>query len=323
MSDDHSHHHGHSHEGHSHHAHSHGHHHSFDLSADGGRLSKVFYWAIGLNLAYVALEAFFGFMTDSMGLLSDAGHNLSDVASLFIALIAFKASQKPPTPGYSYGYGRATVEASLANAVILYIAVFFIAFESVNRLFHPTHVDGIDIAWVAAAGVAVNGITAWLLMRSAHSDLNVKGAFMHMLADTLVSVGVVASGVVIHFTGWEWVDPIVGIGIAVIIAVSSWSMLRESLCLALDGVPKNVNLKEVKETIANVKDVRSFHHLHVWAMSTTENALTVHVLVDRPDQIDSVIENVRKALAEIGIGHSTIEAETSKHDCGYSGIDQE
>ncbi len=267
------------------------------------------------------LEAIFGFANGSMGLLSDAGHNLSDVASLLISLLAFKASKRPANPQYTYGFGKATIGASLLNAVILYVAVIFIIIESVGRLLHPAPVNGIEIAWVAGAGVIVNGVTAWMLMRHSHKDLNVKGAFMHMLADTLVSVGVVISGIVISFTGITWIDPVVGILIAVIIAIGSWSLLRQSLRLVLDGVPEDVDINNIEDAIMSVPEVKSFHHLHVWALSTTGNALTVHVLVETPDHIDAAIEGVRKALTDAGISHATIEAETTEHACGHSGLD--
>lgn len=307
-------------EHHRHHHHHHHHHHSFSGSSDS--LKAIFYWAIGLNMAYVVIEAIFGFINGSMGLLSDAGHNLSDVASLLIALIAFKASRRPATPNFSYGFGKATVEASLVNAVILYVAVIFILIESIDRLIHPASVDGFEIAWVAGAGVIVNGITAWMLMRHSRNDINVKGAFLHMLSDTLVSVGVVASGIIIHFTAWSWLDPIVGILIALMIAFGSWSLLKEALSLALDGVPGSVNIQKVKSAISSVPEVESFHHLHIWAMSTTNNALTVHVIVASPEKIDPAIAGVRKALEKVGINHSTIEAETKEHDCGHSGLDK-
>lgn len=299
---------------------SHIHHHDLHAGADG-RLASTFYWAIGLNAAYVVLEAIFGFRTGSMGLLGDAGHNLGDVASLLISLIAFKASQRPATRSFSYGYGRATVEASLVNAVILYVAVVLIAIESIDRLVHGASVDGTDVAWVAGAGVIVNGVTAWLLMGHSRHDLNVRGAFLHMAADTLVSVGVVVSGIVISLTGWEWIDPLVGLGIAAMIAVGSWSLLRESLRLALDAVPSGVDMERVTTAIMSVDGVKSMHHLHVRALSTTRNALTVHVIVDSEAEVDAVIAGVREALKREGIDHSTIEAETGLHDCGHSGLD--
>lgn len=309
--------------GHDHGNEGHPHHHHHHLPMAGGALSKVFYWAIGLNLGYVVLEALFGFWSGSMGLLSDAGHNLSDVTSLLVALIAFKASQKVPSARFSYGYGKATIEASLFNAVILYVAVIFIAVEAVGRLIHPEPIEGGLIAWVAGAGVIVNGVTAWMLMIHSKGDLNVRGAFLHMVADTAVSVGVVISGVVIRFTDWYWLDPVVGLLIAVMIAVGSWSLLRGSLRLALDGVPEGMDIDKIGHAILEVPEVLSFHHLHVWPISTTRTALTVHVVVARPDDIDLTISKVREALCKNGISHSTIEAETSgahceECDCGHA-----
>lgn len=303
------------------HAHTHAHAHAHILPTQGGSLGAVLYWAIGLNLAYVGLEAAFGFISGSMGLLSDAGHNLSDVASLLLALLAYKAAQRKPTPRFSYGLGKATIEASLVNAVILYVAVIFIAWESAERLLHPEPVDGAEIAWVAGVGVIINGLTAWMLLSRSRGDLNVKGAFLHMAADTLVSVGVVASGIVIRFTGWSWLDPAVGILIAAMIAVGSWSLLRDSLRLALDGVPASADIDAIGRAIMSVPQVQSYHHLHVWALSTTANALTVHVIVADPVEIDAAISGVRGALGAMGISHSTIEAETSMHTCGASGLD--
>lgn len=301
------------------HGHSHGNHHVYTIPTGGGSLSRVFYWAIGLNLGYVLLEAGFGLFSGSMGLLSDAGHNLSDVASLLIALIAFKAAQKPPTPRYSYGYGKATIEASLFNAVILYVAVILIAIEAVERLVNPRPVEGGLIAWVAGAGVIINALTAWMLMRHSKGDLNVRGAFMHMVADTAVSVGVVISGIVISFTDWYWLDPVLGLIIAAMIAIGSWSLLRDSMRMALDAVPDTVDLERIGSLIKSVPEVDSYHHLHVWPISTTRNALTVHVVVRNPEDIDKAISAVRSALATANITHSTIEAETTV--CPEKGCD--
>lgn len=285
------------------------------MTADG-RLSTVFYWAIALNLIYVVIEASAGWVKGSMGLLSDAGHNLGDVASLLISLVAYKAARRAANDRYTFGYGRATVEASLANAVILYVAVVLIAVESIDRLLHPSAVDGDTVAWVAAAGVVVNGVTAWMLLGHSRNDLNVRGAFMHMAADTLVSVGVVVSGIIIAFTGWYVIDPIIGLCIAVMIAAGSYSLLRESLRMALDGVPDNIDVDKVRAAILAVPEVSSMHHLHIWSMSTTSTALTVHVVVSDPSQIDRAIAGVREAACGCGISHSTIEAETASNECG-------
>lgn len=293
--------------------HSHTHHEV--LPGNAGHLSRIFLWGIGLNLVYVLVEGVAGFITSSMGLLSDAGHNLSDVASLVISLLAVKAAEKKPTANFTYGFKKATIAASVANAVILYAAVAFILVESISKLASPHEVDGAVVAWVAAVGVVINGITAWILMKDSRHDLNVKGSFLHMLSDTAVSVGVVISGIVIACTGWTVIDPIIGIIIALIIAVGSYSMLRDSVRLMFDGVPREVSVKAVREAIAATPGVRSFHHLHIWALSTTEAAMTVHVVVASPEMVDEVIHGVKEAVAPLGVAHSTIEAELNPDDC--------
>lgn len=291
--------------------HNHAHNHAHIAAHANGKLNRAFKLGIWLNVIYVAVEGIFGILTDSMGLLSDAGHNLSDVASLIIALIAFKAAQHKPNDNYTYGYRRATVNASVLNAIILYIAVALILYESIEKLIRPTEVNGTTVAWVAGLGVIVNGLTAWLFMKDSKRDLNVKGAYLHMAADTLVSIGVVVSGIIISFTGWNIIDPVIGIIIAIMIAVSSYSMLRESLRLAMDGVPSGIDIDKIKKAIAEVAGVKSFHHLHLWALSTTQVAMTIHVVVAKPDEIDGVIYAVRHAVEPLGISHSTIEAETT------------
>ena len=298
--------------GHSHHHHEH----SYSLNIDSdGRLNRAFKLGIWLNAIYVVVEAVFGFFSDSMGLLSDAGHNLSDILSLVIALIAFRVSHNKPTARFTYGFKRATVNASVVNAIILYVAVALILVESIDKLIHPVEVDGGTVAWVAGVGVIVNGLTAWLFMKDRHKDLNVRGAFLHMAADALVSVGVVISGIVIACTGWEVIDPIVGIVIALLIAVGSYKMLRESLCLAFDGVPHGIEPDKIIAAISSVQGVRRVHHLHIWALSTTEVAMTVHVVVETNSEIDGVIHDVRHLVAGMGIAHSTIEAETAALRC--------
>ena len=270
---------------HAHHAH-HGHAHNISTDSDG-RLKRAFKIGIWLNAGYVVLEALLGFMSDSMGLLSDAGHNLSDIFSLLVALVAFKVSKNKPTERFTYGFRRATVNASVVNAIILYVAVIFILVESVRKLFHPSDVEGDLVAWVAAAGVLINGITAWLFMKDSHGDLNVRGAFLHMAADALVSVGVVISGIVIMCTGY--------------------GMLRESICLAFDGVPQGVDPIKVMSAISGIDGVVDVHHLHIWGISTTEVAMTVHVIVKDGASVDRVICDVRHLASGMGISHSTIE----------------
>ena len=295
--------------GHNHHDH---HHHHEPVVTN---LNKAFLAGIALNMFYVAAEAFFGFYYNSMGLLSDAGHNLSDVAALVIAMIAYRLAQRSPNERYTYGYRKITIQASLVNAVLLCIAVGAILVESISKLAHPEAVDGDAVAWVAGAGVIVNGITAWLFMKDKEHDLNVKGAFVHMAADALVSVGVVVSGVIIHLTGWYLIDPVIGILIAIVIGWSTKDLLQKSMRMSLDGVPDNFDCHKVEKEIASVPGVKNVHHLHIWALSTTATAMTAHVQIDNPADIDKITCAVRKRMHEMGLCHCTIEVETSASVC--------
>lgn len=289
-----------------HHHHGHEHHHDIDVS----NLNSAFILGIVLNTAYVVVEAVYGLIYNSMGLLSDVGHNLSDVATLIIAMVAFKMSQRKPTERYTYGYRKMTVQASLINALLLCVAVGAILVESISKLIHPEAVDGDAVAWVAGVGVVVNGITAWLFMRDKNRDLNAKGAFLHMAADALVSVGVVVSGIIIHFTGLYVIDPIIGIVIAIIVGWSTKDLLQKSMRMSLDAVPDGIDYEKVRQAISDVPGVKSVHHLHIWPLSTTVTAMTTHVIISDPLEMDNVINDIRKKMQSMGIKHSTIETET-------------
>lgn len=278
-------------------------------------LNKAFIIGITLNIIFVAAEFLAGFWFNSLGLLSDAGHNLGDVASLVLAMLAFRLAKVHPTSRYTYGYKKSTVLVSLLNAVILLVAVGVIIAESVGKLFHPRPVEGEAIAWVAGIGVVINAVTAWLFMKDKDKDLNVKGAYLHMAADTLVSVGVVVSGIVITYTGWYIIDPIIGLLIAVIIVVSTWGLLRDSLRLSLDGVPAGTDIHEVEKTIRSVSGVIDIHHLHVWPISTTETALTVHVVIADTSRMEEIKCSIKEKLSGVGIQHVTLEFETSGVAC--------
>lgn len=299
--------------GHDHHHHSHEHH-----ATEITSLNKAFMIGILLNMVFVAAEFIAGFWYNSLGLLSDAGHNLGDVASLVLAMFAFRLAKVHPTASYTYGYKKSTVLVSLLNAVILLIAVGVIVAESVGKLFHPRPVEGEAIAWVAGIGVVINAVTAWLFMKDKDKDLNVKGAYLHMAADTLVSVGVVVSGVVISYTGWFVIDPIVGILIAIIIVASTWGLLRDSLRLSLDGVPSGMEVQAIEAAIRSVKGVCDVHHLHIWAISTTETALTVHVVVKDTLRMEEIKRLVKVELLHYGIQHVTLEFEVAGTVCGRS-----
>ena len=270
------------------------HHHHHHLPADASSLNRAFRLGIALNLLFVIVEF---------------------VAGLLLAMLAFRLAQSPATPRYTYGYKKSTVLISLLNSLILLIAVGVIVAESIGRMLHPETVTGDAIAWTAGVGVVVNGFTAWLFMRDKGRDLNVRGAYLHMAADALVSVGVLLSGVVISWTGWTLIDPIVGLAVAAVIVGSVWSLLRDSLRLSLDGVPGGIRIEEVARSMEAVEGVRGVHHIHVWAISTTENALTAHVVLDELGRMEEVKHRLKELLREEGIRHATLEFETAQEHC--------
>lgn len=283
------------------------------------KLTTIFVWSIALNLLYSAVEFGIGVYSGSMGLIADAGHNLSDVVSLVMALLAIRLSARKATRRYTYGFKKSTILASLFNAVLLLIAVGMIAAESISKFFHPQPVEGAAIAWTAGVGVIVNFATAWLLMHGQERDLNVRGAFLHMIADALVSIGVVVSGIVIARTGWMVIDPIMGIVIALIIVVSTRRLLWDSLRLSLDGVPDDIDVGRIEELVRTTPGVIGIHHLHIWAISTTQNALTVHAVLADEKQSSEVRREIRRRLRTEGITHATIETELP--DSGWDGDD--
>lgn len=278
-------------------------------------ISKVFILCIILNLLFVCMETVVGFMSNSVGLLSDAGHNLSDVFSLLIALLAIRMAMHRPDRRFTYGYKKLTVLASLLNAVILLVAVGAIIVESIARINHPQPVSGAAISWTAGAGILINGLTAWLLMRDQEKDLNVRGAFLHMAMDTLVSAGVVISGIAINLTGILWIDPAVSLIIAAIILVSTFNMLKESLFLSIDAVPESVDMTGIENGLSNVGNVESWHHLHVWPISTTENAATVHLVLKDVGLMEKTKAEARAVFGSSGVGHCTIECEGEDCQC--------
>lgn len=287
------------------------HHHHVDPT----HVTRALIWGIALNLIFVAIELGAGLWQRSMGLISDAGHNLSDVVSLLLALLAVKLSQAAMSDKYTYGYRKSTILVSLVNACILIAAIGAIVWESIQRLLHPQPVDGGVMAWVAGIGIIVNAFTAWLFMKDSKEDLNIKGAYLHMVADTLVSVGVLLSGVIISRTGWYIIDPLIAITVAAVIFVSTWGLLRASVRLTLDGVPDDIDIEQVRKAITSVEGVKAMHHLHVWALSTTENAVTVHVVISAQADAARVKYDIKHALSAVGIDHTTVEIETEGETC--------
>lgn len=292
-----------------------GHNHSHTALHLPDSLNAVFILCIILNLLFVIGEASVGFISHSLGLLSDAGHNLSDVFSLLLSLFAFRMAKYHSTKHFTYGYKKSTILVSLMNAIILLIAIGAILIESLYKIRHPEPISGAAVSWTAGIGILVNGITAWLLMKQQKHDLNVRGAFLHMAMDTLVSVGVVISGIIILFTGFVLIDTLVSLAIVVIIFISTWRLLKESLCLSLDGVPENVPIEQIEQHLAGIPGIESWHHLHIWAVSTTENAATLHIVIRDLHQMEELKQKVKEILRENGVRHSTVECELSGTAC--------
>ena len=296
------------------HQHGHGHHHHDHAPDLHEANSRSFLAGIVLNLLFVIAEIIAGLWNGSMSLLTDAGHNIGDVAGLVLSLFAFRLARRKPTETYTYGYKKTTILAALANAVVLLIGIGVLGYESVVRLRHPQPVQGGIIAWVAAAGIAVNALSAWIFYKNRTQDLNVKSAYLHLLTDAMVSAGVVAGGVLIAFTGWYWVDPAIGLVVMVVILGSTWSLLRDSFRMAVDAVPSHISLPDVIEVMRRVKNVTGITHVHVWSLSTTEQALTAHVIVNEELSFEEkmeVVQAVRHELLHHNIQHSTLELETN------------
>lgn len=286
----------------------HDHHHARPAGFDG-----AFALGSALNAGFVVAEVVFGLAAHSVALLADAAHNLGDVSGLLLAWGAAWLGRRHPTRHRTYGYGRSSILASLANAVVLLIGVGGIAVEAVRRLIGgaaPGEVGGGTVMVVAAAGILVNGGTALLFARGRHGDLNVRGAFLHMAADAAVSAGVVCSGLVILLTGWAWLDPVVSLGIAALILASTWGLLRDSVNLALDKVPPAVDAEDVLGYLAALPGVTEVHDLHIWPLSTTDTALTAHLVRPRAGTDDAFVHGVSDELRRrFGIGHATFQIE--------------
>jgi cobalt-zinc-cadmium efflux system protein len=293
------------------HDHSHAHHH-----ADFGWRFMV---GVVLNLVFVIVEALFGFAVHSLALVADAGHNLSDVLGLALAWGAFALSRRAPSSRHTYGMRRSSILAALFNALFLLFAIGAIAWESVQRLWHPEPVSGWTVVIVALIGIAVNGITTLLFAGGQKQDLNVRAAFLHMAADTAVSAGVVLGGLLILYTQWYWVDPVLSLAIAVIIFWGTWGLLRESVDLSLDAVPTSIDPNKVKVFLESWSGVVEVHDLHIWALSTTEPALTAHLVMPNHDRDDEKIQKISQALAiEFGISHSTLQIEGGSVPCPFA-----
>jgi cobalt-zinc-cadmium efflux system protein len=280
--------------------------------------NRAFAIGIGLNLAYVLIEAGYGLHVDSLALLADAGHNLSDVAGLVLAWVGALAARLRPDARHTYGWQRASILAAFVNAVILLLAMGALAWEAIGRLQSPGTTEGMTIIVVAAVGVVINAVTAALFMSGSKTDLNIRGAFLHMTADALVSLGVVAAGVLYLWRGWAWIDPVVSLVIAVVIVAGTWSLFRQSIHLLFDGVPDHIDLEAVHACLSAQPGVLGVHDLHVWAMSTREVALTAHLVMPSGHPGDAFIDEIAYRLHDdFDIEHATLQIEIARceHGC--------
>ncbi len=277
--------------------------------------NRAFAIGVTLNVAFVVVEAVFGVLSDSLALLTDAGHNLSDVLGLLLAWGAAVLAKRRPSARRTYGFSRATIIASLFSGLLLMGAVGAIVWEAVQRLIDPAEPAGMTIMVVASIGVVINTVTALLFVSGKDHDLNIRGAFLHMAADAAVSLGVVIAGAVILAYGFAWIDPVISLVIAAVILLSTWGLLRDSLNLAVDAVPRSVDPAAVREFLTGLPGVRAIHDLHIWAMSTTDTALTAHLVMDEFPDSDQYLTEVSRVLQErFSINHPTIQLE--RHDSG-------
>lgn len=298
--------------------HDHGHHHHHHHAPQN--LNRAFVLAILLNLVYVIVELSAGFKFDSLALLSDASHNISDIASLLISALAFWLLKRKAPQNLTYGYRKTTVLATLINAILLLIAVGGIIIEAIERFENPPQIKGLTVAIVAGVGIVINSLSAFLFHKDQEHDANVKGAYLHLLADAMVSVGVVFSGILIKYTNWYWLDPVISLVIALVIVFSTWNLLKDSVLMSLDAVPNGIDLNVIKEKILNFSGIEGIHHIHVWGLSTTENALTAHLVVSQDSdlkKIEKMSHDIKHMLEHLNIHHATLEFESKNGHCHH------
>ena len=305
MAHDHNHSHGHSH---------HGHNHSVNLTI----VNTAFIVGITLNFLFVVIEVIVGLSIHSLSLLSDAGHNLADVASLGLSLLALRMSKLKSNDQYTYGYKKTTILVTFFNACLLLISIGAITYAAFNRFFHPEPLPGKIIAAVAAIGIVINTVTALMFLRDKDSDMNVRGAYLHLMSDAVVSVGLVIGGIIIFYTGFYWIDPVLSIVIAGVILLGTWELMKDSLKLSLDGVPEGIQLDKLKTEAKKIKGVNDIHHIHVWAMSTTENALTAHLVIAKNtpnSEVEMIKDKLKHSFQHLNIQHVTLETEFEGSVC--------
>ena len=292
------------------HSHSHSHTHSPPIKSS----NNAFMIGIILNIIFVFIEAIYGFMSHSLALLADAGHNLSDVAGLAIAWTAFWISQKKPTSQFTFGLRKSSILSALINSLILLVAVGIMIWEAIHRLWNPASIHSPTVMIVASIGIVINSLTALLFLKNKEDDINLKGAYLHMAADALISLGVVFTAVVIYYTNWNWLDPIVSLVISLIIIFGTWDLLKDSFRLSMDAVPSGIDPIAVKKYLAQLNNVVDVHDLHIWAMSSSETALTAHLTFANPIKDNLLISQISRELRDqFKIHHVTIQSEIFEH----------
>ena len=278
-------------------------------------INRSFVLGITLNVIYVIIEIFYGWQNNSTSLLSDAAHNVGDVSGLLLAFLAFKLQVVKPSKIFSYGFKKGSIVTSFINSILLAFAIGAIAWEGVHKVMNPSPLSGTVIMWVALVGVVINFISAMLFKKNQKEDINIKAAYWHLMADALVSLGVVASGILIHYFQWYALDGITAIIIAVVVLFSTWSLFKDSAIAILDGVPASVDAAEIAAHLLEVKGVLNIHHLHIWGISTNENALTAHIQIEDVNQLPRIKKALKEELEEHNIKHSTLEFELLEENC--------
>jgi cobalt-zinc-cadmium efflux system protein len=299
------------------HLHTHHHHHN-DHAAKLTNVNTAFIVGITLNLLLVVVQIVAGLFIHSLSLLSDAGHNFADVGALAISLLAFRLLKVKSNKQYTYGYRKVSVLTALFNAMVLLVSIGAILYEAAHRLLNPEPMPGMIIAIVSGAGIIINTVSALFFLRDKDNDLNIKSAYLHLMADAVISFGLVVGGIVIYYTNWFWIDSLLSVVVAVVIMVSTWQLLKDSVRLSLDGVPHDIDLDQIKATAMKVNGVKGFHHIHIWAISTSENALTAHLVLAQDathEQEQDIKHHLRHELEHKNIQHITLETEREDEPC--------
>ena len=293
-------------------AHSHNH---TPPSLSSKDINRSFLIGIGLNVVYVIIELGYGYKIGSTALLSDAVHNIGDISGLLLAFLAFRLLRFKPNAVFTYGLKKGSVVASFLNSILLAFAIGAIAWQGFRNILHPTNINGNVVMIVAAIGIVINFSSALLFHKKKKDDLNIKAAYWHLMADALVSLGVVLSGFIIKYTGWNFIDGVTAILIAIVILISTWSLFKDSLIAMMDGVPASININEITEHLLSIKGVIGVHHIHIWSMSTSENAFTAHIVVNNLDDLSTIKKNIKEELMAHHITHNTLEFETTDEKC--------